>query len=214
MLISEIYRRAVEEMYPGTSALILHSDTHVQPRGTVEFIREYCECNNCSLIVAEPKTTFGKIVKQYGLPRVRLQEDHAEPECCRYLKNEPADELYKEMGIRAIIIGLTKEESHNRRMFAGRCGDYYYAKLKDRRQIYPILEYKERDVWDAHKLLNMSHHPFYDQCPGHRLGCLPCTSYISWQKRMPIESPKWYEWVRKQRHQELLFPMVGEGAVG
>lgn len=196
MLITEIYKRALKEESPYQKPIIVHADTKIQPKGTVEFLKENSECNNCDLSICNPLISYGKCVKKYGLPGIRNidSKSHNEPYCCKYLKNLPADNLYKEMNIKCIIIGLTKSESHNRRMYLGRCGDYYHAKIKDRTQVYPIAEYSLNEVWLAHDLYNIEIHPFYSEFPTHRLGCLPCTSYIDWKSNMPLESPKWYKW--------------------
>ena len=200
MVISELYYQCLNDLNLIGEGIILHSDTKIQPKGTVEFIKKYCEIKNFRLEITEPLISFGKVIRRYGLPEIRNTNthNHNEPKCCELLKTKPADLRYKELGIKCIIIGLTKEESHNRRMFLGRCGDYYFAKTKNRTQVYPIANYSIDDIWKCHEIYNIPIHPFYKECPGHRLGCLPCTSYIDWKINMPTESIKWYNVISKK----------------
>jgi phosphoadenosine phosphosulfate reductase len=168
---------------------------------------------------ARPEIRFGEIVRKYGLPKVRSTGNHNSdtygyrtPKCCFYLKDKPADKMYKELGISCIFTGITADESRNRFMLSCRLGKYYYARTEKHYKCHPIMDWSEQDVWDYIASKNIPYNAHYDKFTGHRVGCAACTAYMSWTERMPIEAPKWYRWVQKQRGQMLLCE-IGEKAV-
>lgn len=166
--------------------------------------------------------SFVKIVKEYGLPKVRGKQNNSTPKCCQLLKDDPAFEMYHDLGIDCIFWGLTAAESRNRKLLSLRpfydedgqpilgddgspcLGNYYRSHQQKLWKVAPIMDWTPEDVWQYIHENDLPYNAFYDRCPGDRVGCAPCTAYNSWQKKMPYQSPKWFAWVRKQRSQTVL----------
>lgn len=91
-------------------------------------------------------------------------------ECCRDLKVEPLRRGLRELGVRALLTGLRRDEHPDR---AGR--EVVEARqVPEHVQVNPILEWTEMDVWAFTMEQNLPYCPLYDQ--GYRsLGCMPCT---------------------------------------
>jgi phosphoadenosine phosphosulfate reductase len=195
----------VREQYPDIA--VVHCNTGVEFLETLSFKEQMVNQWSLNYHEAKPNTTYGKIVSKYGLPGIRLKDGEREPKCCYYLKNLPGRLMYESLGTKCIFTGITASESRNRFFLSKRCGDYYQhkdPKELGRWKCHPIMDYTESDVWDAHSILGISHNPFYDRCPGDRVGCAPCTAYIGWFRKMPYQSPKWFNWVRKKVGQKSL----------
>ena len=171
---------------------------------------------NLHIASAPPGIDFYTIAKEFGLPKVRGYCNASEPKCCKLLKNEPSEKVYRTLGSKCIFTGLTFDESHQRFMLMQRnankaqaegvpkddpsgfgCGAAYFGKTEGRFKVMPIIDWTEKDVWTYHALFSIPHCKVYDLCEGARVGCDPCTAYKSWMSRMPIQSPKSYEKVRK-----------------
>ena len=171
---------------------------------------------NIHIAKAPEGINFWTIAKENGLPGIRGEGTNRVPKCCQILKDNPSNEMYKELGIKCVMTGITSDESYQRFMLMQRnanksqkqgipkdddagfgCGARYYGKTVDRTTLMPIVDWTVSDVWNYHDYHDLPHCKVYDLNKNGRLGCLPCTAYRDWKKRMPIESPKTYERVRK-----------------
>jgi len=199
---------------------VVWCDTKCENKFTYEFQKEITEKWKLNLNIARaPKgVDFWTIAKEYGMPKVRGEGKAREPKCCELLKNAPSEEVYTSLGTKCIFTGVTADESRQRFMLMARnankaqaegipaddpdgygCGAKYYGKMEGRYKVMPIIDWTEADVWAYHDLMEIPHCKVYDTCKGARVGCDPCTAYKSWMLRMPLQSPKTYEKVRKMK---------------
>jgi len=150
--------------------------------------------------------TFWSIQKKYGWPPLRFDGKHGarEIKCCYYLKERPAMEAYKSLGIELAFTGITAAESRNRFMLQRRCGEYYFAKTQGLWKCHPIMSWTPEDVWQYINENNVPINPFYKKFPNQRIGCMPCTGHIGWEKKMALAFPKMYRHIQKMKGQELI----------
>lgn len=197
---------------------VVWCDTKCEHPETYKFAKKMIDDWNLNIHIAKAPqgVNFWTIAKKYGLPAIRGDGKNRVPKCCQILKDNPSDEVYRELGIKCVMTGITADESRQRFMLMQRnankaqatgiakddpagfgCGARYYGKTADRTTLMPIVDWTTADVWDFHLFRNIPHCPVYDINKTGRLGCTPCTAYRDWRKNMPIESPKTYEKVRK-----------------
>lgn len=169
---------------------------------------------NLNLIETKPyKYNFWSCVEKYGLPEFRSNKSkfHS-PRCCYYLKEKPAINLYKTLGLRAIFTGLRAEEGRNRRLLVARmdngtdekddvafCGQRYFAKSWNVWKFHPIAYWTEKEVWDYVKENNIPTNEVYIKWGAiyKRCGCLPCTGYLDWEKKLSKSHPSLYRRLKK-----------------
>lgn len=79
------------------------------------------------------------------------------------------------------------------------CGMRYWAKTWNSWQVHPIMAWNEADVWRYTKDNDLPVNPVYEKWGGvhKRVGCLPCTAYISWEKNLRRSHPKLYRHLKK-----------------
>lgn len=204
-------RAAVACSFGKDSTVVLHLALQVDPNILVAFQNtgvEYPETLafkdrlknewNLNLFEQKPEKTFWQCVKEYGLPHLRWWSGNrpkgvksGTPRCCYWLKEKPGYNFYEERGIKAVFMGLTWDESYQRRFWIIRMGMSYQMKTRDLRKIYPIAYWTTEDVWRYIRENNLPYNAIYDK--GHdRCGCKPCTGFIGWQKQMARENPKLY----------------------
>jgi phosphoadenosine phosphosulfate reductase len=183
--------------------IVVHSNTGVDHPLTYRYRDRMVKEWSLNYHEAKGESTFWEIVELYGMPGIRLVDGERVPKCCLLLKDKPGDKLYDELGVTCVFTGITSGESRNRWMLSRRCGDYYYAKSQGRWKCHPIMDWSEADVWSYIKGNGIPYNEFYDRFPGHRVGCQPCTSYISWKERMAKENPKLYAMISRKLGQEV-----------
>lgn len=189
---------------------VLFSNTGVEYKETYEFrdflVREW----NLNYHEMKPIKSFWKCVEEYGYPKKRADYKRRKrgksekamsgtPRCCYYLKERPAAVWYKENGIEAVLLGITWDESYQRRYLIIRYGDSHKTKKHvstAMHKIYPIAFWKTDEVWRYIKENNIPYNKIYDR-GAKRCGCAPCTSYINWDINMATLSPKLF---RKVMH--------------
>lgn len=134
------------------------------------------------------------------------------PHCCYYLKHGPMTQLQKSLGINAIIMGLQAEESNSRLLLSMRynngkapymskefngetiefCSQRWYTRSSDMFTYNPIMHWSNKDVWRYLLSDNIPINEVYTKWGGiyKRCGCLPCTAYIDWKRKLTISHPK------------------------
>lgn len=151
-----------------------------------------------NLHIARPETTFWKVVDQFGWPmlgkggnggwesRARYLERKGKAKlakvtreaqigaaCCRLLKKNPSDRLYRKLGVDCVVLGNMVAESRQRFLTWTQRGNYYYAPSEGRHKAWPMAAWNDDDVWEYHSRFNLPHSAVYDK--GHRRnGCWPC----------------------------------------
>lgn len=178
----------VREQYP--DIMVVHSMTGVDHPLTYAYRDRMVKEWNLNYHEVKGEMTYWQILEKYGVQGIRLQDGVRVPKCCQILKDVPAEKFYKENGIKCVFTGITAAESRNRWMLQRRCGDYYFAKSQGMWKCHPIMDWIEQEVWEYFKMKNLPINEFYQKFPGHRVGCVPCTSYNSWRERMAVENPK------------------------
>ncbi len=196
---------------------VVFCNTGIEFPETIEYKEQIKKEWNLNLIETKPyKYAFWQCVERYGLPEFRsTKSKYHSPRCCYYLKEKPAMLLYKQLGIKAIFTGLRAEEGRNRAMLVARmdnlddvrfCGQRYYAKSWNLWKYHPIAYWKENEVWDYIKQNNIPINPVYTKWNGiyKRCGCLPCTGYINWDKKLSKTHPSLYKVIQEKRGQKLI----------
>ncbi len=149
-----------------------------------------------NLIETKPyKKNFWACLKEYGLPTGKsgARVNGANwPKCCYYLKEMPMRLVCREEGIKGYLTGITADESWNRRNVIRMCGQRYYVKKGDVFKYHPIAHWTVQEVWEyihANKIpynqMYIKYDAIYDRC-----GCLPCTAYKDWNKKLSQSHPK------------------------
>lgn len=181
---SDVILQLVKES--GIEYRAIYKNTTIDPKGTIK------HAIDAGAEVVRPDKSFFDIVKEEGFP------NRFHRMCCKYLKE------YKVLD--TAIIGIRKSESRKR-------NDRYkeptqcriYSKKNDIRtyQIFPILEWSDKDVEEFIEDRKIKCHPIYYDDGGkfhveRRLGCQGCPM-MSRNKRVDFfkKNPKWLKaWIR------------------
>lgn len=189
--------------------IVVFENTKCQPKETIEYKNKLKKQWSINLIETKPykNMTFWKCVDKFGLPSIRKKGGKGSnaPRCCFYLKEKPAEIAFKKHNIKAVITGIMAEENRNRQLLAMRydnyyrshddiemCAQRYYAKSQGLWKFHPIIYWKQEDLTEYYKKHNIPLNEFYIKWNKlyPRSGCLPCTAYKSWKKRLSISHPK------------------------
>ncbi len=165
-----------------------------------------------NLLETKPLKTFWQCVDEYGLPRMRKRGGKGSnaPKCCQYLKEKPGLILQRELGVNAIITGLQACESNSRALLAMSydnktrpykerdniefCSQRWFTRSTQTWGYHPIMLWSTDEVWRYTVENNIPINEVYTKWNGlyPRCGCLPCTAYKSWKKRLPVSHPRLY----------------------
>lgn len=139
----------------------------------------------------------------------QIERHHREPLCCKYHKKLPAIKAIKEHGIECLLTGMTTDESETRGYLkrydgcgASRDGQayssfYYYTDEYGCWKFNPIMDWTEEEVFEATKKLGIPLNEVYTKWNGiyKRCGCLPCTAYLDWERKLSRTHPAYYRWL-------------------
>jgi len=144
--------------------------------------------------------TFWQSVLKYGFPMVRqtrrpkqegYQSRHYQPACCRWLKEWPAKAAFKAKGVQVNLTGLRVGESRARMFAIGRQGQIYYHTHLKVKVVHPIAFWTSQQVDTYLEEHSIPLNPVYAK--GHeRVGCWPCTGYLTWRESLAKTHPKMY----------------------
>jgi phosphoadenosine phosphosulfate reductase len=197
---------------------VIFNNTGVEFPETLEYKEQMKKLWNLNLIETKPykDMTFWKCADKYGLPNTRSNKHKIHsPRCCYYCKEKPAIDKYRELGIRAVLTGLTKAESRNRALLItmmdngikekdgiGFCGQRYFAKNWGIWRLHPIAYWTEKEAFDYIKKNKIPLNPVYTKWNGiyRRCGCLPCTAYLDWEKKLSKTHPKLYRILKQKQN--------------
>jgi len=188
---------------------VMFNNTGVEFPETIKYKDKIKKEWNLNLIETQPyKKNFWKCIEDYGVPGIRVKGKGSNtPKCCYYCKERPAEKEFRRQGITAVFTGITAEESSQRRLLVTRydnmnktkdnlkfCGQRYFAKSWNMWKIHPIAYWKEKEVWDYIKENKIPINEVYTKWNGiyKRCGCLPCTAYLDWEKKLSKTHPKLY----------------------
>lgn len=197
---------------------VVFSNTLIEFPETIAYKDKIKEEWNLNLTETRPykDMTFWKCVDKYGLPNTRSNKHKIHsPRCCYYLKEKPAIELYKKLGIRAVLTGLMKSESRNRALLItkmdngndekdgiGFCGQRYFVKSWGIWKLHPIAYWTCDEVWNYIEQNKIPVNQVYVKWNGiyNRCGCLPCTAYLDWEKKLSKSHPGLYRILKKKQN--------------
>jgi len=93
----------------------------------------------------------------------------------------------------------------------GFCGQRYFAKSLGVWKLHPIAYWTEDDVFKYIKDNNIPLNPVYTKWNRlyKRCGCLPCTAYLDWEKKLSKSHPKLYRRIKQLQHpSQLTIPQM------
>lgn len=177
---------------------VLWVNTGVEFPECMHFILDLRVKWNLNLHIAKPETTFWKVVDKFGWPMLgkggnggwqsraaylerkgktklakATRDARIGAACCRLLKKNPSDKLYRELEIDCVILGNMVAESRQRFLNWAQRGDYYYAPSENRHKAWPMAFWNDEDIWEYHSRFGLPHSAVYDKSH-RRNGCWPC----------------------------------------
>jgi len=200
---------------------VIFENTGVEFPETLKYRNMMVKKWNINLFETKPLKTFWECVKIYGLPQHRKQGGKGSnaPKCCQYLKEKPALILQRKLKINAMFTGLQACESRARSLIAKRydnkkapymskeihgeivefCSQRWFTRITNMWNYHPIMLWNVKDVWEYTHKHKIPINEVYTKWNGlyPRCGCLPCTAYISWEKRLSISHPKLFRMLKK-----------------
>lgn len=188
--------------------LVVYHNTGVEyPQNLAYRDRMLKEWNITNYVETVPKSTFFKLVEEYGYPKprqmgtakggtVKSRGKSRSPKCCRVLKEEPAKLFHKENQIDCEFVGLQASESMVRRLSFLREGEAFDSVSYKCRIVRPIMIWNDKDIWQYQKECGIPRNTLYDLMP--RNGCMPCTGFKNWKAIMAKANPKLYDIVSKR----------------
>lgn len=179
---------------------VIFSNTGVEFKETLEFKEYLVKKWNLNYTELKPEKTFWQCVEEYGYPKQRFKsKGHSgwKPKCCYYLKVKPPRMFYRENNIECVFLGITHDESYQRKWQIIRHGDYYYVKGEKIYKALPLAYWNEDNVWKYIEMFNLPVNPAYKKYGINRVGCIPCTSHKKWEEQMMKLFPKLYRKIKK-----------------
>jgi len=200
------------------NVLVAFANTGVEYPETLEFRDLLVDKWNLNYVEVHPDKTFWQCVDEYGYPTIRYMGKEAKkkgtvsgtPRCCYHLKEKPMKQLYREKKIEAIFLGLSADESYNRKWTMIRYGELYKTKKNcpyEMIKCNPLAYWTEEEVWRYIKENNLLVSKTYEYT--NRNGCMPCTGYIGWKKKLSKIKPKLYRKIIKDMMGSNLDDFIG-----
>jgi len=203
---------------------VIFENTGVEFPETIKYKNMMVKKWNINLFETKPLKTFWECVDKYGLPTKRKQKGKGSnaPKCCQYLKEKPALILQKKLGINAIFTGLQACESRARKLITKRydnkkapymskefrgdivefCSQRWFTRHTGQWNYHPIMLWSVKEVWDYTHKNKIPISEVYTKWNGlyPRCGCLPCTAYLNWEKRLSVSHPKLYRMLKSKQN--------------
>jgi len=157
-----------------------------------------------------PEKTFWQCLNQYGPPHLRFGtkgdgRKSGTPRCCYWLKEKPAYQFYKQHKIEDAFIGITWDESYQRRSWIIGQGTTHTMKTRcpGLTKTYPLAYWTTKDVWKYIHENGLPYNQIYDKGL-ERCGCWPCTGYRNWERVMAKTNPKFLLKMKELMGQRIL----------
>ena len=144
--------------------LVIFENTGVEFAETIRFKKQIANDWKLNLKETTKLKSFWECEKEYGLPSMRKGGGRGSnaPKCCKYLKEIPALNLQRELGINAVITGLQSCESQNRLKLAMRY-ENKKSPYTEREYEGEIVEFcsqrwytRNTGIWNYHPIMNES----------------------------------------------------------
>ena len=207
---------------------IFFFNTGVEFPETIAFKERMKKEWNLNLFESKPLKSFWQCIEEYGVPNYRGKGTSRTPKCCHYLKEKPAELIQKKQGVVAILTGLMAYESRQRKLTMMRydnkkapimshgdiefCGQRWFSKHDLIWKHHPIAYWSEQDVWNYTIQNEIPVNPVYYKWNGiyNRCGCLPCSAYIGWEKKLSKSHKGLYLRIKQlQNPKQMLLTKVG-----
>jgi len=187
---------------------VVYTDTGVEFPETNAYARELERKWNLKVFTLKPERTFWNIVDEFGYPRTSRGTktgDHREPKCCKILKRDPMVKFISEHHPDLVFTGLTSGEGMGRRAVFLRKGNFIYRhETEGTDRCVPLLFWYPEEVFKYFEVENIPLNPCYEKYQIPRIGCIPCTGYIGWEKQLARTFPSLYRKVRHEMGQLLI----------
>ena len=190
----------VRRFDPG--AVVNFNNTGVEFPETLRFVKEIQGRWSLNLHVTRPDRSrdFWWCLEEFGYPLFgkwfarrrfgswRSEKQHkvmtsgarVSPSCCYYCKEKPALDLYGDLGVDVVFLGIMAGESRRRRFNWCDYGDVRWNKHEQRWKIHPLSVWLEEDILEYHKRFDLPMCDLYSM--GHRRnGCWPCGMDIAFE---------------------------------
>lgn len=199
---------------------VIYCNTGVRFPEEIAYVKKITKDWNVNLHTTLPIKSFWECEEQYGLPQVRGFKTNRGPQCCKYLKEKPAKNKQDELKVEGIVTGLMAKESRSRLLLFLRYENKkapkqefegikfnamrYYAFTDEQWKYNPLAWWCSEDIeqyFSEHNIpVNQSYVNYLD-CYGKplylRTGCLTCTAYIDWEKKLSRSHNKLYLKLKK-----------------
>ena len=153
----------------GADVPILFLDTGFHFAETLQFKREFAARFGLRVIDVQPALTVAEQERRLGAHLYDRDPDL----CCRLRKVEPLSRALVEMGVKAWVSALRRDQSETRRQIQilelhQVAPDHQVVK------VHPLANWTRRDVWRYIECHGLPYHPLLDD--GYTsIGCWPCT---------------------------------------
>jgi phosphoadenosine phosphosulfate reductase len=147
-------------------------DTSIEFPETNVYVDEVADFYGIEIDIVQPPIDFFKLIELVTSPSRRQRW------CCDVLKFGPLSAWAIKNGIGSFITGLRRDESKGR-------AEYMHLDrnpLVPVRQINPIIDWTERDVWEYIERYNLPTNPLYSEFSRVGCWCCPFKTKNEWKK--------------------------------
>ena len=142
---------------------IVFCDTTIEFKETLKYIEEVENFYNIKIEKVSAPRPFFDTVYTIGFPTRTMRW------CCKVYKFSPLALFARQKKISSYITGLRKDESSRRTHYKRESSNY----LINAKQINPIIDWSEKDVWAYIRKYDLPSNPLYS-IGFKRVGCWPC----------------------------------------
>jgi len=178
---------------------VVFNDTGVEYPETYEFIEKLSREWRLNRIITKwYKKSFWDCIKDYGFT---FNQRHRP--CCYYLKLKPMMNAIRENKWKCMFEGMQAIEARYRMFEASKSGECSFNKKLNIVKVKPLLFWTDEDIWRYIRENQIPYNPLYDK-GANRIGCMPCTAFISWKEQLSKLNPKMYRLVMNKLGQRLI----------
>jgi len=196
---------------------VIFDDTTVEYPETYEYRNLMLQQWNIkNYVETKPIIPFWTCWKTYGPPTVRrrykdarelksfggkrtYQEKTGKPACCWFCKDKPMLDYCRKHKIKATLTGLRASESRARMFMAADYGQRHLSKRYKITKFHPILFWDSKQLFKFFEASSIPMNEVYTKLGLPRNGCMPCTSYLHFEKFLAKYNPKMLVLVQKFR---------------
>ena len=187
---------------------VVFCNTGVEYKETLDFRDVLVEKWNLNYVELHPETTYFKVVRKSGYPQIRMSSYSAKkrkksigtPKCCYYLKEKPMKLWVNSNHFKAYFVGLQADESYQRKWTIIKYGDNYVTSKVFNQPIHkflPLAYWSEKEIWRYIKENKLPMNKAYERYGISRVGCVPCTGHIGWEKTLQKVNVKMYAKIKR-----------------